>query len=406
MSQGFDTFAPRFRRDTTYFALLAASAGAPPLPPGATDLAAGLAPNPHASDLDLATLVDSERLPPLDGLAAASPTVRPEPGGLPDLAQRPRLPHDHRRAAAGRADPGPVRRRAQDDVAARGPPACARPRWHHAVRSGLPRPVRDRARHAADALRRPRGRRVGRGRAPSSPGRAPGDRRPRRLARPARQRHDRGPGLAHGLRRQPRHGHGRAHGAGRRRPGRLVPGIARRRRRRRDGVHRRSQERRVGPLPRRRRGPDDGLWAAVVPRLTPGRRAPRRGRGAGPARRVRAVLRRHDGRRAGGDGRRGRGPGPGGAGRQRLRRPRRRRHRHPRDAGAARPGGAVPPPLGLGRARRAPWSSATTSRSSGTPAPTATRRSRWSWAATGSSTRRRPSPCSSPSTRSLPAPTS
>ena len=77
VSQGFDTFAPRFRRDTTYFALLAASAGAPPLPPGATDLAAGLAPNPHASDLDLATLVDSERLPPLDGLAAASPTVVP-----------------------------------------------------------------------------------------------------------------------------------------------------------------------------------------------------------------------------------------------------------------------------------------------------------------------------------------
>ena len=77
VSQGFDTFAPRFRRDTTYFALLAASPSAPPLPAGATDLAAGLAPNPHAADLDLATLVDSGRLPPLDGLAAASPTVVP-----------------------------------------------------------------------------------------------------------------------------------------------------------------------------------------------------------------------------------------------------------------------------------------------------------------------------------------
>ena len=77
VSQGFDTFAPRFRRDTTYFALLAASASAPALPPGATDLAAGLAPNPHAADLDLATLVDSERLAPLDGLAVASETVVP-----------------------------------------------------------------------------------------------------------------------------------------------------------------------------------------------------------------------------------------------------------------------------------------------------------------------------------------
>ncbi|MDT7857815.1 PIG-L family deacetylase [Rubrivirga sp. S365] len=63
VSQGFDTFAPRFRRDTTYFALLKAAPAAPPLPPGATDLAAGLGPNPAARDLDLATLVETGRLP-------------------------------------------------------------------------------------------------------------------------------------------------------------------------------------------------------------------------------------------------------------------------------------------------------------------------------------------------------
>ena len=77
LSQGFDTFAPRFRRDTTYFALLASAPGAPPLPAGASDLAAGLAPNVYAADLSLATLVDSGRLPPLDGLAVASETVVP-----------------------------------------------------------------------------------------------------------------------------------------------------------------------------------------------------------------------------------------------------------------------------------------------------------------------------------------
>ncbi len=77
VSQGFDTFAPRFRRDTTYFALLASAQGVPPLPAGATDLAAGLAPNPHAGSLDLGTLVDSGRLAPLGGLSVASPTVVP-----------------------------------------------------------------------------------------------------------------------------------------------------------------------------------------------------------------------------------------------------------------------------------------------------------------------------------------
>ena len=79
VSQGFDTFAPRFRRDTTYFSLLAAAASAPPLPAGATDLAAGLAPNPATSEraLDPGVLADSGRLPALGGLAAASPTVAP-----------------------------------------------------------------------------------------------------------------------------------------------------------------------------------------------------------------------------------------------------------------------------------------------------------------------------------------
>ena len=63
VSQGFDTFAPRFRRDTTYFALLKAAPAAPPVPAGATDLAAGLDPNPAARDLDLPTLVETGRLP-------------------------------------------------------------------------------------------------------------------------------------------------------------------------------------------------------------------------------------------------------------------------------------------------------------------------------------------------------
>ena len=76
-SQGFDKFAPRFMRETTYFALLREADTAPPLPAEATDLAAGLAPNPHASDLSLGTLVDSGRLRPLDGLTVSAPTVVP-----------------------------------------------------------------------------------------------------------------------------------------------------------------------------------------------------------------------------------------------------------------------------------------------------------------------------------------
>ena len=77
VSQGFDTFASRFRRDTTYFVLLAQADGVPALPDGATDLAVGLAPNPHVESLDLGTRVDSGRLPGLDGLTARSETVVP-----------------------------------------------------------------------------------------------------------------------------------------------------------------------------------------------------------------------------------------------------------------------------------------------------------------------------------------
>ncbi len=61
-SQGFDKFAPRFRADTTYFQLLRAAPGVAPLPPNATDLAAGLTPNRSAADLPLATLLDTGRL--------------------------------------------------------------------------------------------------------------------------------------------------------------------------------------------------------------------------------------------------------------------------------------------------------------------------------------------------------
>jgi LmbE family N-acetylglucosaminyl deacetylase len=88
VSQGFDTFAPRFRRETNYFRLLAAADDAPPLPTGATDLAAGLAPNSAAADLSLATLVDSGRLPSLD-LPVDSPTVVPSEAVYVDLDALP-----------------------------------------------------------------------------------------------------------------------------------------------------------------------------------------------------------------------------------------------------------------------------------------------------------------------------
>ena len=78
-SQGFDTFAPRFRQDITYFALLAEAPDAPPLPAGATDLAAGLPPNPHASRVDLVHLIDSKRTPgfPAGGISPSDSVVVP-----------------------------------------------------------------------------------------------------------------------------------------------------------------------------------------------------------------------------------------------------------------------------------------------------------------------------------------
>ena len=84
VSQGFDLWAPRFRRETTTFRLIASAEGVPPLPAGATDLAAGLRPNPTAADLPLATLVDSGRLPTLD-LGVSSPTVVPTQSVYVDL---------------------------------------------------------------------------------------------------------------------------------------------------------------------------------------------------------------------------------------------------------------------------------------------------------------------------------
>ena len=75
-SQGFDKFAPRFRRDTTYFQLLRAAPGVPPLPDEATDLAAGLSPNTHADDASLAYLIDSGRITAsLPGEASLQPDV-------------------------------------------------------------------------------------------------------------------------------------------------------------------------------------------------------------------------------------------------------------------------------------------------------------------------------------------
>jgi LmbE family N-acetylglucosaminyl deacetylase len=65
VSQGFDRFAPRFRRAATYFTLLRAAPGVPPLSEGATDLAEGLPPNPHAARLSPMVLVETGREPPV-----------------------------------------------------------------------------------------------------------------------------------------------------------------------------------------------------------------------------------------------------------------------------------------------------------------------------------------------------
>ncbi len=108
-SQGFDKFAPRFRRDTTHFVLLRSARGVPPLPEDADDLAAGLAPNPHAAAADLAYLIDSGRAPTLpDGMLRLSDSTA-VPGGTVELSWG-RLPiptaasPDHRLVLSGAVD--------------------------------------------------------------------------------------------------------------------------------------------------------------------------------------------------------------------------------------------------------------------------------------------------------------
>ena len=64
-SQGMGQFISRIRAEATYFTLLRAAPAAPPLPPDATDLAAGLAPNPHAAAVSVGYLVDAGRVAPL-----------------------------------------------------------------------------------------------------------------------------------------------------------------------------------------------------------------------------------------------------------------------------------------------------------------------------------------------------
>lgn len=76
VSQGFDKFAPRFYRDTTYFQLLRQSDEAPPLPEGATDLAAGLE---RAAPVEPSVryLIDSGRIGPLASIEADTRTAVP-----------------------------------------------------------------------------------------------------------------------------------------------------------------------------------------------------------------------------------------------------------------------------------------------------------------------------------------
>ena len=82
-SQGFDKFAPRFYRDTTYYELVRSAPGAPPLPPEAHDLAAGLSlrseppiESPTRAE-GLTYLIDSGRVPPLAGLSVSDSVVVP-----------------------------------------------------------------------------------------------------------------------------------------------------------------------------------------------------------------------------------------------------------------------------------------------------------------------------------------
>ncbi|MEM1042137.1 MAG: PIG-L family deacetylase [Bacteroidota bacterium] len=81
-SQGFDKFAPRFRRQVTDFQLLRSAPGIPALPDEATDLADDLAPNRYANALPLAALLDMGRLTASlrDGEGLRPQTERAVPG--------------------------------------------------------------------------------------------------------------------------------------------------------------------------------------------------------------------------------------------------------------------------------------------------------------------------------------
>ncbi|MEM1054999.1 MAG: PIG-L family deacetylase [Bacteroidota bacterium] len=69
VSQGFDKFAPRFYRETTYYELLREADGAPPLPTGATNLAHGLERDAPPS-VTTRHLIDSGRIRPLETIEA------------------------------------------------------------------------------------------------------------------------------------------------------------------------------------------------------------------------------------------------------------------------------------------------------------------------------------------------
>ena len=85
-SQGFERFAERFRADTTYFDLVASAPGTPPLPRGATDLAAGLAAHPMPQPPSLR--IDAGRTRALAGLRAEPADA--VPGTRVRLAWAPR----------------------------------------------------------------------------------------------------------------------------------------------------------------------------------------------------------------------------------------------------------------------------------------------------------------------------
>jgi LmbE family N-acetylglucosaminyl deacetylase len=99
-SQGFDAFAERFRQGTTYFVLLASAPDAPPLPEGATDLAAGLPPNPYAARIDLTHRIDAGRVEPFPEAWLVLGDSVAVPGGRLSLTSRPAPGHTLRLTGA------------------------------------------------------------------------------------------------------------------------------------------------------------------------------------------------------------------------------------------------------------------------------------------------------------------